>query len=236
MININDIKGFTTLSLLENYSGINPYLLKLKNSYLKDKKLILTENQISYIRNNHDKAPILINKVIGITNFLGEELKLKENLSFVPEKVLIEFILADTEKAFHIYGKLKRNQKESKMYFLPKTQLIDDPYFEKIDVSVDFDKYNKILSKQKKKLYQHQEDGIKFLLTRNGAILADDMGLGKGVITSTLAITPTGKKRFGDLSVGDKIIGSNGKPCNIIGVYPQGLKDIYKITFINLIL
>ena len=231
MININDIKGFTTLSLLENYSGINPYLLKLKNSYLKDKKLILTENQISYIRNNHDKAPILINKVIGITNFLGEELKLKENLSFVPEKVLIEFILADTEKAFHIYGKLKRNQKESKMYFLPKTQLIDDPYFEKIDVSVDFDKYNKILSKQKKKLYQHQEDGIKFLLTRNGAILADDMGLGKGVITSTLAITPTGKKRFGDLSVGDKIIGSNGKPCNIIGVYPQGLKDIYKITF-----
>jgi hypothetical protein len=117
------------------------------------------------------------------------------------------------------------------MYWLPKTQVTDDPYFEPINVDVDFTRYNDILSKQGKKLYKHQEEGVKFLLSRNGCILADDMGLGKGLVTNTLAITPTGKKKFGDLKVGDRIIGSNGKPCNIIGVYPQGLKDIYKITF-----
>jgi hypothetical protein len=47
------------------------------------------------------------------------------------------------------------------MYFLPKTQVYDDPYFEP-NVDVDFSKYNDILSQNNKKLYQHQEDGIKF--------------------------------------------------------------------------
>ena len=50
-------------------------------------------------------------------------------------------MLADTEKAYHVYGKLTRNQENSKMYWLPKTMVIDDPYFEPIDVEVDFDKY-----------------------------------------------------------------------------------------------
>ena len=181
MINLDDIKGVNALSLLEGYHGINPYLLKLKNEYIKNKKLSLTENQTKYIIDNHQKEPVLIQRVVGITKYLGEELQKNENLSFTPERVLIEFILADTEKSYHIYGKLKRNQTESKMYWLPKTQVTDDPYFEEIKVDVDFSKYNAILSKQKKKLYKHQEEGIKFLLSRNGCILADDMGLGKSI-------------------------------------------------------
>lgn len=231
LINLNDLKGHSALSLLETYSGINPYLLRLKYEYLKNGKITLTETQSKYIIENHEREPLLVNRVIGITKYLGEELQKLEKVSFVPEKIMVEFILAETDKSYHIYGKLKRNQTESKMYWLPKTQVTDDPYFEKIEVNVNFDKYNEVLAKQGKKLYHHQEEGVKFLLSRNGCILADDMGLGKGLITSTLAITPTGTKRFGDLKIGDKIIGSNGKPCNVIGVYPQGLKDIYKITF-----
>jgi SNF2 family DNA or RNA helicase len=231
LINLNDLKGHSALSLLETYSGINPYLLRLKHEYLKNGKIILTETQSKYIIENHEREPLLVNRVIGITKYLGEELQKLENVSFTPEKIMVEFILAETDKSYHVYGKLKRNQTESKMYWLPKTQVTDDPYFENIEVNVNFDKYNEVLAKQDKKLYNHQEEGVKFLLSRNGCILADDMGLGKGVITTTLAITPIGKKIFGDLEVGDKIIGSNGKPCNVIGVYPQGLKDIYKITF-----
>jgi len=181
LINLDDIKGHSALSLLENYNGINPYIRKLKNEYLKNNKLILTDNQSKYIFENHEREPQLINRVVNITSYLGEELKRQEDLSFVPERVLIEFMLAETEKSFHIYGKLKKNQTESKMYWLPKTQVTDDPYFEPIIVDVDFEKYNKILKKYGKKLYKHQEEGIKFLLSRNGCILADDMGLGKSV-------------------------------------------------------
>lgn len=194
MININDIKSHSAISLLENYEGINPYLKKLKNEYLKNKKITLTENQSKYVLDNHNREPQYINRVIGITAYLGEELKKIDGLSFTPEKILVEFILAETDKSFHIYGKLKQNQKESKMYWIPKTQVTDDPYFEKIDVNVDFEKYNKVLSKFGKKLYKHQEDGIKFLLSRNGCILADDMGLGKSMQSIIAAIESGAKK------------------------------------------
>ena len=125
---------------------------------------------------------------------MGEELKTQHELGFTPEKILIEFMLAETEKTYHIYGKLSTKQ-QSKMYFLPKTQVHDDPFFEPITVNVDFTQYNDILAKQGKKLYQHQEEGIKFLLSRNGSILADDMGLGKS-IQSIIAALESGAKKI----------------------------------------
>lgn len=195
MINLEDIKGHSALGLLENYSGLNPYIKKMKKQYLKDKKVKLTETQIKYIIDNHEKEPILINKIVNITKFLGEELQKQEELSFTPERVLIEYILAENEKTFHVYGKLKRNQTESKMYWLPKTQVLDDPYYEEINIEVDFGKYNKILKKHNKTLYKHQEEGIKFLLSRNGSILADDMGLGKS-IQSIIAALESGAKNI----------------------------------------
>ena len=137
----------------------------------------------------------MINRVIGITKYLGEELQKQDGVSFTPEKILIEFILGETDKSYHVYGKLKRNQTESKMYWLPKTQITDDPYFEPINIEVDFEKYNKVLAKSKKKLYKHQEEGIKFLLSRNGCILADDMGLGKS-IQSIIAALESGAKKI----------------------------------------
>lgn len=195
MINLDDIKGRSAVSLLEDYSGLNPYLRRLRKDYLKDKKIKLTETQIKYIVDNHDKEPMLINRVINISKFLGEELKKQEELKFVPERILIEYILAENEKSFHVYGKLTQKQKESKMYWLPKTQVLDDPYFEKIDIDVDFDKYNKVLAKTGKKLYTHQEEGVKFLLSRKGCILADDMGLGKS-LQSIIAALESGAENI----------------------------------------
>ena len=195
MINLDDIRGRSALTFLEKYEGINPYLIKLKGEYLKNKKLALTENQSKYIIDNYEREPQYINRVIGITPYLGEELKKIDNLGFTPEKILIEFILAETNKSYHVYGKLKQNQKESKMYWIPKTQVNDDPYFEKVHVEVDLTKYNEILSKYGKTLYKHQEDGIKFLLSRNGCILADDMGLGKSM-QSIIAALESGAEKI----------------------------------------
>ena len=195
MINLDDIKGRSALNLLEKYSGENNYIKKMQNDYLKNNKLILTEIQTKYIIENHNKEPIKINRVIRISPFFGEELQRQENLPFVPEKIMVDVILADTDKTYHVMGKLKRNQTEFKMYWLPKTQVVDDPYFEEVEIDVDFNPYNLILSKTDKKLYQHQETGIKFLLTRNGCILADDMGLGKS-IQSIIAALESGAKKI----------------------------------------
>ncbi|MFI5660455.1 PhoH family protein [Streptomyces sp. NPDC051684] len=43
-------------------------------------------------------------------------------------------------------------------------------------------------------------------------------------------LTPEGWRPIGDLEVGDLVMGSNGEPTPVLGVYPQGEKDIYRVT------
>lgn len=56
-------------------------------------------------------------------------------------------------------------------------------------------------------------------------------GAGKAQPLDTLIITPDGSKRMGDMRVGDLVIGGDGKPHPVTGVYPQGMKNIFEITF-----
>lgn len=178
MIDINSLKGRGALSLLEKYDGINPYLKGLRNKLINDGKIQLTEGQIKYINEFHSVPPQVINKVVSINPLLGKTLKENENLSFIPEKLLIQAMLADQEKTYHVYGKLTKKQKKSKTYWLPKVLVLDDPYFTECEIEVEWDKYVKLDDKGRIP-YEHQKSGIEFLLCRNGAILADDMGLGK---------------------------------------------------------
>lgn len=59
----------------------------------------------------------------------------------------------------------------------------------------------------------------------------DPVGEGKAEYINNLLYTPKGKKRIGDIKLGDQVIGSNGKAINITGVYPQGIKKMCKVTF-----
>ena len=93
-------------------------------------------------------------------------------------KILVETILAESDKAIHAICKFYKNQKEVKLIWIPKTQLIEDIHYEEIDVEVDFEKYIN-LDKRGWRAFKHQEEGIEFLLKNKKCILADDMGLGK---------------------------------------------------------
>jgi phosphate starvation-inducible protein PhoH and related proteins len=53
---------------------------------------------------------------------------------------------------------------------------------------------------------------------------------GRSQTTDTPVLTPDGFRPIGELAVGDLVIGSDGKPTPVIGVYPQGEKDIYRLT------
>ncbi|HLL89759.1 MAG TPA: SNF2 helicase-associated domain-containing protein, partial [Tepidisphaeraceae bacterium] len=64
-----------------------------------------------------------------------------------------------------------------------------------------------------------------------GGCLADDMGLGKAQPLDAKVLTPTGWTRMGDVQVGDRVVGSDGKPCRVTGVYPQGKRDVFRVTF-----
>ena len=43
-------------------------------------------------------------------------------------------------------------------------------------------------------------------------------------------LTPNGYMPMGSLQVGDLVVGSDGLPTPVIGVYPQGVKDVYRVT------
>ncbi|QMW67594.1 PhoH family protein [Mumia sp. ZJ1417] len=43
-------------------------------------------------------------------------------------------------------------------------------------------------------------------------------------------LTPTGWQRIGKLQVGDLVIGRDGRPTPVLGVYPQGERDVYRVT------
>jgi phosphate starvation-inducible protein PhoH and related proteins len=53
---------------------------------------------------------------------------------------------------------------------------------------------------------------------------------GRALCTDTPVLTPDGFRPIGSLTVGDLVIGSTGEPTPVIGVYPQGEKDIYRLT------
>ncbi|MGX1907263.1 PhoH family protein [Streptomyces phaeochromogenes] len=52
---------------------------------------------------------------------------------------------------------------------------------------------------------------------------------GRAHPTFTNVLTPDGWRPIGDLQVGDLVIGSNGEPTPVLGVYPQGEKDVYRV-------
>lgn len=60
-------------------------------------------------------------------------------------------------------------------------------------------------------------------------ILFGSRGGGKATPLTTPVLTPLGWKQMGDLRVGDQVIGRDGKPCNILQIHPQGMKEVFKV-------
>lgn len=55
-------------------------------------------------------------------------------------------------------------------------------------------------------------------------------GCGKAQPLTSKILTPNGWKLMGEIKIGDLVIARNGKPTKVLGVFPQGKKNIYGIT------
>ena len=84
----------------------------------------------------------------------------------------------------------------------------------------------------KNPFFNYQKHGV-ICATKasDGFMIGDVVGCGKAEIVDNKIFTPYGRKRIGDVKIGDKVIGSDGKSHNVIGVYPQGVKPVYEVTF-----
>ena len=52
---------------------------------------------------------------------------------------------------------------------------------------------------------------------------------GRAQPVSTPVLTPTGFWPIGNLRVGDMVVGSNGRPTPVLGVYPQGREEVFRV-------
>ena len=194
MLDISKLKNRKTLLKLAEYEGKNEYIISLKEKLEKEGSFFISPSVAEYIENNFDRDPLEINRVITINEFFGKQLQEKFDLNHLPEKVLVEWVLGETEKSYHVKGKVFKNQKYSPMFYVPKTQISENLYDIEMDVDIDFDKYQE-MDKRGWRVFPHQEKGIKFLLTKNNRILGDDMGLGK-TLMSTIASIESGAEKI----------------------------------------
>jgi replicative DNA helicase len=62
-------------------------------------------------------------------------------------------------------------------------------------------------------------------------IIAARPAIGKAQPLDAKVLTPAGFQKMGDLQLGDQVIGGDGQPTTIRGIFPQGKRRIYKVVF-----
>jgi SWI/SNF-related matrix-associated actin-dependent regulator 1 of chromatin subfamily A len=171
--------------LLEAYDGGNNYLLELKRKSQVNKKFYPTRSQSEYIISFHDKQPKVARKWVILDTYFAQKLADDKLYTEIPQKVWVEKLLADKEKAYHIWGKVFETE-ELHDFWLPKAAIIKDNSVK--DVVIDYSKYSN------RPPLNHQKEAIQKLLENKKFILADDMGLGKTTSTIIAALETGAKK------------------------------------------
>ena len=173
------------LSLLEVYEGGNNYLIELKRKSQINRRFYPTRSQAEYIINNHNKQPKVAKKWVILDAYFAQKLADDKLMTEIPEKVWVEKLLADKEKAFHIWGKITESE-QLHDFWLPKAAIIKDNTVK--DVVINYEKYSH------RPPLEHQKEAIQKLVENKKFILADDMGLGKTTSTIIAALESGSKK------------------------------------------
>ena len=173
------------MTILETYEGGNNYLLELKRKSQINKKFYPTRSQSEYIISFYDKQPKVAKKWVILDTYFAQKLADDKLYTEIPQKVWVEKLLADKEKAYHIWGKVFENE-ELHDFWLPKAAIIKDNSVK--DVVIDYSKYSH------RPPLEHQKEAIQKLVENKKFILADDMGLGKTTSTIIAALESGSKK------------------------------------------
>ena len=169
---------------LADYSGANNYIIALKNSMLNNKAFMLTRAQADYITKNYNKKPKIVRLWMEIEDYLATEYMSTKFLQSKPKAIWIEKLLSETDKAYHVWGKILDIENLS-AFWVPKNQIVPraNP-----DLDVDFSLFSH------RPPFEHQRTATIKLVSNKKYILADDMGLGKTSSAIMASISCKSKK------------------------------------------
>jgi SNF2 family DNA or RNA helicase len=171
--------------ILFSYAGSNNHLLDLKKKLLENDKFNLTRTQAEYVIKYEKTIPKVAKKFINIFESFGEKIREERTLPKIPEKIWVEKLLCESDKAFHIWGKILEHD-SLYSFWLPKMSIVQEE--KKLDRIIDYSPYDH------RPPMEHQKVAIEKLLANNKFILADDMGVGKSTSAVIGALESGAKK------------------------------------------
>ena len=81
------------------------------------------------------------------------------------------------------------------------------------------------------KLKGAQESAVRLFRETGKVMMDQEAGLGKAQPLDVKVLTPNGWKLMGEIRVSDKVITETGRPTKVVGIFPQGNKSIFQVTF-----
>jgi len=170
---------------LLTYEGSNNQLLEYKRKFTEVKNFKLTRPQAEYVLKYKDVNPKVARKHISIVSTFGEKIQEEKLLPIPPEKIWCEKLLCESDKAYHIWGKILDSEQNS-AFWLPKAAILQEE--KKLNRVIDYSPYDN------RPPMEHQKVAIEKLLANDKFILADDMGLGKTTAAVIASIEAGAKK------------------------------------------
>ena len=171
--------------ILSTYDGSNNQLLEWKQKFISIKNHKLSRTQSDYVLKYYAITPKVARKPIKIVISFAERLMEEQLLPLPPETIWCEKLLCESEKAYHIWGKVVDTQ-VNHAFWLPKSAVIQPE--RKLNRIIDYSTYDS------RPPMPHQKIAVEKLLCNNRFILADDMGVGKTTSAVIASIESNVKK------------------------------------------
>ena len=87
-----------------------------------------------------------------------------------------------------------------------------------------------LMAKHAGSLNDDQQKAIRNAISSRISLISGGAGTGKAQPLDSKILTPTGWKQMKDIEVDDLLIGANGTACKVTGVFPQGNRDVFRVT------
>jgi SWI/SNF-related matrix-associated actin-dependent regulator 1 of chromatin subfamily A len=184
LIDINNIPEQKALKILDEYRGVNNFILKLKEKYLKNKKFYPTRTQADYIITYETIVPKVAKKWVDLDIYFAKKFANDKAYIQIPEKIYVEKLLVEKDTSYHIWGKFFENEELTDIW-LPKVAILKTS---NVKVEVDYEKY------AHRPPLEHQKIAIETLLKNDKFILADSMGVGKTTSAIIASLESKAKK------------------------------------------
>ena len=126
-------------NILLEYEGSNNQLLDWKRKLTEVKNFKLTRPQCDYVMKYYEVTPKVARKFINIVSTFGEKIMEERLLPIPPTKIWCEKLLCESDKAFHIWGKVLESDQLNAMW-LPKSAIVQDE--KKLNRVIDYSPYD----------------------------------------------------------------------------------------------